>query len=71
MSVGIKPARGPLMPMSNSARRWPMRDCMAAVRAAFEAGRLVMGPLASFLVHRLTAERALVADPATLVTVTE
>ncbi|MBK7874554.1 MAG: hypothetical protein IPJ77_02175 [Planctomycetes bacterium] len=34
------------------------------VRAARERGTLALGPLASFLAHRLAAERPLVADPA-------
>ena len=39
-------------------------EALPAVRRAHEAGRLAIGPLASFLVCRLTDERARLADPA-------
>ncbi len=43
--------------------RWCL-DHLPAVAAARRAGRLAMGPLASFLLFRLLEERPLVADPA-------
>ena len=46
-----------------SKMRWCL-DHLPAVAAAAAAGDLVMGPLASFLLHRLLNERPLVADPA-------
>lgn len=45
-----------------SKLRWCL-DHLPAVRAALEDGSLAWGPLASFLVFRLTAERTLAADP--------
>lgn len=45
-----------------SKLRWAL-DELAAVREAQAAGTLRWGPQASFLVFRLTAERALLADP--------
>jgi glycerol kinase len=46
-----------------SKLRWCF-DHLAAVRQAGAEGRLCCGPLASFVVHRLLAERPLVVDPA-------
>ena len=46
-----------------SKLRWCLDHLPAVARAAAE-GRLACGPLASFLVFRLTEERALAADPA-------
>lgn len=46
-----------------SKMRWCL-DHLPAVRAAQASGDLAMGPLASFIVHRLLAGRPLVADPA-------
>jgi glycerol kinase len=43
--------------------RWCL-DHLPAVRAAAASGDLAMGPLASYIVHRLLAGRPLVADPA-------
>ena len=43
--------------------RWCL-DHLPAVKAAFKAGHLAMGPLASFLAFRLLTPRALIADPA-------
>jgi glycerol kinase len=45
-----------------SKLRWAL-DHLPAVRAARDAGTLAWGPLASFLVYRLTAERTFAADP--------
>jgi len=45
-----------------SKLRWAL-DNVPAVRAAREAGTLAWGPQASFLVFRLTEERAFLADP--------
>jgi glycerol kinase len=54
----------PLSPHYGAGKlRW-CRDHLDTVRAAAEAGRLAWGPLASFLVFRLTAERRLCSDPA-------
>ncbi len=46
-----------------SKLRWCL-DQLDAVRTARAAGRLVCGPLASFLLFRLLAERPLLVDPA-------
>ena len=46
-----------------SKMRWCL-DHLPAVQAALRAGELAMGPLASFLAHRLARERPFVADPA-------
>jgi glycerol kinase len=46
-----------------SKMRWCL-DHLPAVAAARREGRLVMGPLASFLLFRLLEEKPLVADPA-------
>jgi len=46
-----------------SKLRWYL-DHVPAVQRAAAAGDLVLGPLSSFLVWRLTAERSCVADPA-------
>lgn len=46
-----------------SKMRWCL-DHLPAVAAARREGRLVMGPLASFLLFRLLEERPLLADPA-------
>lgn len=46
-----------------SKMRWCL-DHLPAVAAARRAGRLAMGPLASFLLFRLLAEKPLLADPA-------
>lgn len=45
-----------------SKLRWAL-DHLPAVRAARDAGTLAWGPLASFLVYRLTKERTFAADP--------
>jgi len=45
-----------------SKMRWCL-DNVPAVQEAAAAGNLVMGPLASFLLYRLLAERPLLADP--------
>ncbi|MGD8977860.1 MAG: FGGY family carbohydrate kinase, partial [Gammaproteobacteria bacterium] len=45
-----------------SKLRWCL-DHLAPVRAARDQGRLAWGPLASFLIFRLTRERTLAADP--------
>lgn len=45
-----------------SKLRWCLDHC-PAVAAAMDEGRLAWGPLASFLVFRLTRERTLAADP--------
>lgn len=45
-----------------SKLRWAL-DNIAAVREARDAGTLAWGPMASFLVFRLLAERPLLADP--------
>ncbi len=42
--------------------RWCL-DHIPAVRAARDQGRLVFGPMASFLVYRMTREHTLAADP--------
>ncbi len=46
-----------------SKLRWCL-DHLPAVAAARRAGRLAMGPLASFLLFRLLGEKPLLADPA-------
>ncbi|MHB8667608.1 MAG: FGGY family carbohydrate kinase [Burkholderiales bacterium] len=46
-----------------SKLRWCL-DHLPAVAAAQRAGRLAMGPLASFLLFRLLGEKPLLADPA-------
>jgi len=46
-----------------SKMRWCL-DSLPEVKSAASNGRLVMGPLASYLVYGLLAERPLVADPA-------
>jgi glycerol kinase len=54
----------PLSPHYGASKlRWCL-DYVPAVRAARDAGRLCMGPLASFLLHGLLEERPSVADPA-------
>lgn len=45
-----------------SKLRWAL-DHLPAVRRARDAGTLAWGPLASFLVYRLTKERTFAADP--------
>jgi glycerol kinase len=45
-----------------SKLRWCL-DHLPAVRAALDDGHLAWGPLASFLIFRLTRERTLAADP--------
>ncbi|MBM4196340.1 MAG: hypothetical protein FJ197_04465 [Gammaproteobacteria bacterium] len=46
-----------------SKMRWCL-DNLPAVSEAARRGRLAMGPLASFLAHRLVRERVFVSDPA-------
>jgi hypothetical protein len=41
--VGTSPASGPVMPMSNNARRWPMRACMAITAPKVPTGETGMG----------------------------
>jgi len=54
----------PLSPHYGASKlRWCW-DHLPAVRNAWQAGRLAWGPLASFLVYRLTEEKTLAADPA-------
>lgn len=54
----------PLSPHYGASKlRWCL-DELPAVRLAARDERLAMGPLASFLLHRLCAERPLLADPA-------
>lgn len=54
----------PLSPHYGASKlRWCL-DHLPAVPRAWREGRLAWGPLASFLVFRLTAERTLCADPA-------
>ena len=54
----------PLSPHYGASKlRWCW-DHLPAVQSACKAGRLAWGPLASFLVYRLTEERTLAADPA-------
>jgi len=70
--AGLEPAHGDavhrktglyLSPHYGASKlRWAL-DHLPAVGAAAKAGRLAWGPLASFLVFRLTRERAFAADP--------
>jgi glycerol kinase len=54
----------PLSPHYGASKlRWCL-DELPAVRLALRDERLAMGPLASFLLHRLCEERPLCADPA-------
>jgi glycerol kinase len=54
----------PLSPHYGASKlRWCL-DELPAVRLALRDDRLAMGPLASFLLHRLCEERPVVADPA-------
>jgi glycerol kinase len=54
----------PLSPHYGASKlRWCL-DESAPVRLALRDARLAAGPLASFLVHRLCAERPIVVDPA-------
>lgn len=54
----------PLSPHYGASKlRWCLEE-LPAVRLALRDERLAMGPLASFLVHRLCSERPVVADPA-------
>jgi len=54
----------PLSPHYGAGKlRW-CRDHLEEVRAAARAGRLAWGPLASFLVFRLTTRHCLCSDPA-------
>lgn len=54
----------PLSPHYGASKlRWCL-DHLPAVRQARDAGRLCMGPLASFLLFRLLRERPCIADPA-------
>lgn len=54
----------PLTPHYGASKmRWCL-DHLPAVRAAADAGRLGMGPLASFILFRLLSERPFVVDPA-------
>jgi glycerol kinase len=54
----------PLSPHYGASKlRWCL-DELPAVRLALRDGRLALGPLASFLLHRLCEERPLAADPA-------
>ncbi|HET7202235.1 MAG TPA: FGGY family carbohydrate kinase [Steroidobacteraceae bacterium] len=54
----------PLSPHYGASKlRWCL-DELPAVRLAARDERLAMGPLASFLLHRLCEERPLLADPA-------
>jgi glycerol kinase len=54
----------PLSPHYGASKlRWCL-DELPAVRLAERDGRLALGPLASFLLHRLCAERPLLTDPA-------
>ena len=54
----------PLSPHYGASKlRWCW-DHLPAVRDAGNVGRLAWGPLASFLIYRLTQERTLAADPA-------
>jgi len=54
----------PLSPHYGASKlRWCW-DHIPAVQNAWQEGRLAWGPLASFLVYRLTEERTLAADPA-------
>jgi glycerol kinase len=54
----------PLSPHYGASKlRWCLEE-LPAVRLALRDERLAMGPLASFLVHRLCRERPVLADPA-------
>lgn len=54
----------PLSPHYGASKlRWCLEE-LPAVRLALRDERLAMGPLASFLVHRLCSERPVLADPA-------
>lgn len=54
----------PLSPHYGASKlRWCLEE-LPAVRLAARDERLAMGPLASFLVHRLCSERPILADPA-------
>ena len=54
----------PLSPHYGASKlRWCL-DHVAAVQAARDAKRLCLGPLASFLIYRLTNEHRCLADPA-------
>ena len=54
----------PLSPHYGASKmRWCLEE-LPAVRLALRDERLLMGPLASFLLHRLCNERPVVADPA-------
>jgi glycerol kinase len=54
----------PLSPHYGAAKlRWCLEH-LPAVQEAWRAGHLAWGPLASFLIYRLTEERTLCADPA-------
>lgn len=54
----------PLSPHYGASKlRWCLEE-LPAVRLALRDERLLMGPLASFLLHRLCRERPVVADPA-------
>lgn len=54
----------PLSPHYGASKlRWCLEE-LPAVRLALRDERLAMGPLASFLVHRLCSERPVIADPA-------
>lgn len=54
----------PLSPHYGASKlRWCLEE-LPAVRLARRDERLLMGPLASFLLHRLCVERPVVADPA-------
>lgn len=54
----------PLSPHYGASKlRWCL-DQLPAVRLALRDGRLALGPLASFLLHHLCAERPVLADPA-------
>ena len=54
----------PLSPHYGASKlRWCL-DHLPAVQTAWKQGRLAWGPLASFLIFRLTEEKSLCADPA-------
>lgn len=64
-AVAIRRRTGlPLSPHYGAGKlRWCL-DHLEPVRAAAQAGRLALGPLASFLTFRLTDEHRLCSDPA-------
>ncbi len=64
-SAEIRQCTGlPLSPHYGASKlRWCW-DHIPAVQSAWQEGRLAWGPLASFLIYRLTEERTLAADPA-------